>query len=197
MVITLIGYRGCGKSSIAPRLAKRLEWNWIDSDRVIEERAGCSIRQIFETEGEVGFRKRESEIIAELLQQDRLVLASGGGAILAEENRIRMKAAGPVVWLHASIDALAKRLGRDRFAGENRPSLTGRPIAEEVAEVMEIREPLYRECATIIVDSEREWPEQVARRIARQIDLPVSDRPHTEQYSDAVNPDAVNEGDVL
>ncbi len=192
MVITLIGYRGCGKSSIAPRLAKRLEWNWIDSDRVIEERAGCSIRQIFENEGEVGFRQRESEIIAELLKQDRLVLASGGGAILAEENRIRMKASGPVVWLHASIEALAKRLSRDRFAGENRPSLTGRPIAEEVAEVMAIREPLYRECATIVVDSEREWPEQVARRIARQIDLPMTDMPHEAQ-----SPDAVNDGDEL
>ena len=174
MVITLIGYRGCGKSSIAPRLARRLEWNWIDSDRVIEERAGCSIRQIFETEGEAGFRMRESEVLAELLQQDHLVLASGGGAILAEENRLRMKAAGPVVWLHASNEALAKRLSRDRSAGENRPSLTGRPIAEEVAEVMAIREPLYRECATIIVDSEREWPEQVARRIVRQLDQSLS-----------------------
>lgn len=169
MVITLIGYRGCGKSSIAPRLARRLEWTWIDSDRVIEERAACSIRQIFEAEGEVGFRRRESEILAELLQQDHLVLASGGGAILAEENRVRMKVAGPIVWLHASNEALAKRLSRDGSAGENRPSLTGRPIAEEVAEVMAVREPLYRECATLIVDSEREWPEQVARRIARQI----------------------------
>lgn len=176
MVITLIGYRGCGKSSIAPRLARRLEWDWIDSDRVIEERAACSIRQIFEAEGEAGFRRRESEVLAELLQQDHLVLASGGGAILAEENRVRMKAAGPVVWLHASNEALAKRLSRDRSAGENRPSLTGRPIAEEVAEVMAVREPLYRECATIIVDSEREWPEQVARRIARQIDAQPGDR---------------------
>jgi shikimate kinase len=110
------------------------------------------------------------------LQQDHLVLASGGGAILAEENRVRMKAAGPVVWLHASNEALARRLSRDRSAGENRPSLTGRPIAEEVAEVMAVREPLYRECATIIVDSEREWPEQVARRIARQIDAQPGDR---------------------
>ena len=176
MVITLIGYRGCGKSSIAPRLARRLEWSWIDSDRVIEERAACSIRQIFETEGEAGFRKRESEVLAELLQQDHLVLASGGGAVLAEENRVRMKAAGPVVWLHTSIEVLAKRLSRDRSGGENRPSLTGRPIAEEVADVMAIREPLYRECATIIVDSEREWPEQVARRIARQIDPSLGDR---------------------
>lgn len=186
MVITLIGYRGCGKSSIAPRLARRLDWNWIDSDRVIEARAECSIRQIFETEGEAGFRKRESEILSELLQRDHLVLASGGGVILAEENRVRMKAAGPVVWLHASVETLAKRLSRDRSAGENRPSLTGQPIAEEVAEVMAIREPLYRECATIIVDSEREWPEQVARRIARQINRPSSNR-YTGSTTDEVD----------
>lgn len=143
---------------------------------MIEERAACSIRKIFEAEGELGFRQRESEVLAELLQKDHLVLASGGGAILAEENRVRMRAAGPVVWLHASNEALAMRLSRDRSAGENRPSLTGRPIADEVAEVMAIREPLYRECATIIVDSEREWPEQVARRIARQIDAQPRDR---------------------
>ncbi len=83
-----------------------------------------------------------------------------------------MKAAGPVVWLHTSIEALARRLSRDRSGSEDRPSLTGRSVADEVAEVMAIREPLYRECASIIVDSEREWPEQVARRIARQIDQP-------------------------
>ncbi|HQZ65079.1 MAG TPA: shikimate kinase AroL [Planctomycetaceae bacterium] len=183
MVITLIGYRGCGKSSIAPRLARRLGWNWIDSDCVIEERAECSIRQIFETEGEAGFRKRESEVLAELLQRDRIVLASGGGAILSEENRTRMKAAGPVVWLHASVEALTKRLSHNR-AGENRPSLTGRPIAEEVAEVMAVREPLYRECATIIVDAEREWPDQVARRIARQISQPPSEHATGENTSE-------------
>jgi len=185
MIITLIGYRSSGKSSIAPRLARRLGWSWIDSDRVIEERAGCSIRQIFESEGEAGFRQRESEILAEMLQQDRLVLATGGGAILREENRVRMKAAGPVVWLHISIEALTKRLSRDRSGGENRPSLTGRPVAEEVAEVMAIREPLYRECASIIVDSEREWPEQVARRIASQLHQPPAE----------CDPDAANAGD--
>ena len=185
MVITLIGYRGSGKSSVAPRLARRLGWNWIDSDRVIEERAECSIRQIFDTEGEAGFRQRESEVLAEVLQQDRLVLASGGGAILREENRVRMKAAGPVVWLHTSIEALARRLSRDRSGSEDRPSLTGRSVADEVAEVMAIREPLYRECASIIVDSEREWPEQVARRIARQIDQPPGE----------ASPDSAGAGD--
>ena len=180
MVITLIGYRSSGKSSIAPKLARRLGWNWIDSDRVIEQRAGCSIREIFETEGEAGFRKRESEILAELLQQDQLVLASGGGAVLSEENRIRMREAGPVVWLHVSLEMLTRRLSQDRSAGQNRPSLTGRPIAEEVAEVMAVREPLYRECATIIVDAEREWPDQVARRIARQIQPPSPEEANGE-----------------
>lgn len=175
-MITLIGYRASGKSSIAPKLARKLGWTWIDSDRVIEQQAGCSISEIFEQEGEAGFRKRESEVLAELLARDQLVLASGGGAVLAEQNRIRMKAAGPVVWLHVSAQMLAKRLSRDRSSGQNRPSLTGRPIAEEVAEVLAIREPLYRDCASIIVDAEREWPEQVARRIARQI-LPPSPEP--------------------
>ncbi|MFO0975518.1 MAG: shikimate kinase AroL [Planctomycetaceae bacterium] len=170
MVITLIGYRGCGKSSVAPRLAKRIGWSHVDSDRIIEERAGCSIRQIFETEGEAGFRKRESEVLNELLQQKNQVIASGGGAILSEANRLAMRAAGPVVWLSASVATLAKRLGHDRSSGQNRPSLTGRPIDQEVAEVLAVREPLYRSAATLIVNSDGESPEHVARRIARHLE---------------------------
>ena len=166
MVVTLIGYRGCGKSSIAPRLARRLGWSWVDSDDVVEQRAGCSISEIFEHEGEAGFRIRESEVIADLVQQQHVVIASGGGAILAESNRKLLRSAGPVVWLQVSVANLARRLG-DRSSGQRRPSLTGKPIAEEVAEVMAVREPLYRDCATLIVDAESERPEQVARRIAQ------------------------------
>lgn len=168
MVVTLIGYRGCGKSSIAPRLARRLGWSWVDSDDVIEQRAGASIRDIFEHEGEEGFRKWESNVISDLLQQTKLVMASGGGAILSEENRRKMKAAGPVIWLRASVETLTRRLSGGR-AGQRRPSLTGRPIAEEVAEVLAVREPLYQECATLIFESGSERPEQVAQRIAQQI----------------------------
>jgi shikimate kinase len=168
MVVTLIGYRGCGKSSVGPRLARRLGWSCIDSDDIVEQRAGCSIRDIFEHEGEVGFRKREAEVLADLLQQENVVVASGGGAILAEENRRRMRAAGPVVWLRASVATLARRLG-DRLSVQRRPSLTGKPITEEIAEVLAVREPLYRDCATLIVDAEGERPEQVAKRIARHI----------------------------
>jgi len=168
MVITLIGYRGCGKSSVAPRLARRLGWSWVDSDDVIEQRAGCSVKDIFEHEGEAGFRKRESEVLADLLQQQNVVIASGGGVILAEANRQMIKSAGPVVWLHVSVAILARRLG-ERSSVQRRPSLTGKPITEEVAEVMAVREPLYRECATLIMDAESERPEQVARRIERHL----------------------------
>lgn len=169
MVVTLIGYRASGKSSVAPKLARKLDWSWIDCDDVIEQRAGASVRDIFEHEGEAGFRKRESEILAELLQQENLVIASGGGAVLSESNRSLMKAAGPVVWLQASVEVLARRLGGDRSSSERRPSLTGRPIADEVAEVLAKREPLYRECATLIVDAGIERPSQMAERIALYI----------------------------
>lgn len=166
MVVTLIGYRASGKSSVAPRLAKRLGWSWYDSDVVIEQQAGVSIKDIFQHEGEVGFRKRESEVLADLLQKPNAVIASGGGAILSEENRQRIKASGPVVWLQAPVEVLIRRLGGDQMSTQRRPSLTGKPIGDEVAEVLAFREPLYRECATLIVDAGTERPDQMARRIA-------------------------------
>jgi shikimate kinase len=177
MVITLIGYRASGKSSVAPRLAKRLGWTWVDCDRVIEQRAGCPIARIFENEGEAGFRKRESEALADLLQQPHQVIASGGGAILSAENRQRMKDAGPVVWLHATVETLVRRLKPDRLGGSARPSLTGKPIDEEVAEVLAVREPLYRQTASLIIHSDGEPAEQVAKRIHRHLAESVRQEP--------------------
>lgn len=177
MVITLIGYRGCGKSSVAPELAGRLGWSWTDSDPLIEQRAGCSIREIFESEGEAGFRLRESQVLAELLAGDRLVLAAGGGAILAADNRERMRAAGPVVWLQASAATLAGRIAADITSAQRRPSLTGQSITDEVAGVLAVREPLYRQAATLIVDAEGATPQQIAARICQQLGLPVGPEP--------------------
>ena len=172
MVITLIGYRGCGKSSVAPRLAKRLGWEWSDCDIEIEKRCGVSVRDIFQHEGEAGFRTRESEVLEDLLSQPQLVLASGGGSILAKGNRQKMRAAGPVVWLQASIKTLARRLSGDGHANQNRPSLTGRPIHEEIADVLAVREPLYRETASLIVDVDDTRPDLVAKRIQEAL-MPV------------------------
>ncbi|MFM7057264.1 MAG: shikimate kinase [Planctomycetota bacterium] len=182
MVISLIGYRASGKSSIAPRLARKLGWDWQDSDRVIEQQAGCTIPEIFAAEGEAGFRDRETRVLTELLQTPQLILATGGGAILKEQNRQLLREAGPVVWLHAAPATLVARLSRDRLNGSNRPSLTGRPIDQEVAEVLAIREPLYREAASLTVHSDGEPAEQVARRILRHLGL----RPLQESSHDGV-----------
>ena len=168
MVISLIGYRASGKSSVAPRLAGRLGWTWVDCDRAIEQRTGTTIRQIFEQSGESEFRRIESEVLAELLRSPEQVIATGGGAVLLPENRDLMRTAGPVVWLHASAETLTKRLSREREAA-GRPSLTGRPIHLEVADVLAIREPLYRQAATLTVHSDGESADQVARRIFRHL----------------------------
>lgn len=94
MTITLTGYRGTGKSSVAPLLADRLGWSWIDADAEIERRAGQSIRDIFAAGGEPEFRRQERAVMVDLLSRDRLVIASGGGAILNEQTRRDMRAAG-------------------------------------------------------------------------------------------------------
>ncbi|MCA9061158.1 MAG: shikimate kinase, partial [Planctomycetaceae bacterium] len=164
MVLTLIGYRGCGKSSVAPLLAAALNWQWIDSDHVIEETAGCSIREIFEREGEGGFRDREQQVISDLCAGDRLILAAGGGAILRDINRKIMKASGPVIWLEAAPAVLAERIAGDQATAARRPSLTGRSVTEEVAEVLAVREPIYREAATVIVQADQGTPADTVRQ---------------------------------
>jgi shikimate kinase len=165
MVVTLIGYRGSGKTTVASQLAARLEYDWIDADAVIEESAGCSIRDIFAAEGEAGFRRREREAIARLLQRDRLVLAVGGGAILNAETRRDMKAAGPVVWLQASVEVLAERIAADPTTAERRPNLAGGGAAE-IAQLLSQREPLYRECATLSIFTDQLAIPEIVERIA-------------------------------
>ena len=147
MVVTLIGYRGRGKSSIAGPLAARLGCRWVDADPAIEQRAGKSISEIFATDGEPAFRQLEREVIAGLLQEEELVLAAGGGAILDAGTRTAMRAAGPVVWLTAPVAELAQRIEGDQTTGDRRPQLTQTGGLAEIEQVLRQREPLYRECA--------------------------------------------------
>ncbi len=165
MVITLIGYRGSGKSVVAQELAGRLGWDWIDTDAAIEQAAGRTIREIFAAEGEAGFRRRERETLAELLNRDRLVVAAGGGAILNGDTRRDMKAAGPVVWLQASIPVLAQRIADDPATAQRRPSLAGGGT-EEITRLLAEREPLYRECASLTVFTDNLSVAEIAERIA-------------------------------
>ncbi|MCR9198737.1 MAG: shikimate kinase AroL [Planctomycetaceae bacterium] len=176
MTVTLVGYRGCGKSSVAPLLAERLGYECADSDAEIERQANCSIAQIFAAEQESGFRRRETSVLRTLLQRANLVLAAGGGAILAEENRQLMHAAGPVIWLTAPAQVLAARIAADAASQTLRPSLTGQSVTEEVAEVLNARRPQYEAAATHQVDTADSTPAEVVETIVRLVgasrDLP-------------------------
>lgn len=155
MIITLIGYRGTGKTSVARPLAERLGWQAIDADVELEARAGRTIREIFDTDGEGEFRRLERETLVELLTRDRVVIAAGGGAILNPETRADFQAAGPVVWLTASADTIEKRLFGDQSTTERRPNLTSQGGRAEIEALLSQREPLYRECSLIEVATDQ------------------------------------------
>ena len=180
MIITLIGYRGCGKSSVAGPLAKRLGWRWVDADTEIERRAGKTIRDIFAQDGESAFRKTEHDVMADLLAESQLVLAAGGGAILDDDTRRRLREAGPVVWLKASVETLADRIAADESTAERRPNLTSNSVSvtEEIADVLAQREPIYVACATLTVDTETHSPAEVVETILASLpsDLVAGDR---------------------
>ena len=169
MTVTLVGYRGCGKSSVAPLLAERLGYACADSDAEIERQASCSIAEIFATEQEAGFRRRETSVLRTLLQNSNLVLAAGGGAILAEENRRMMRAAGPVIWLTAPVEVLATRIAGDVTSATLRPALTGQSATEEVAQVLNARWALYEAAATHQVDTADNTPAEVVEAIVGQV----------------------------
>jgi shikimate kinase len=163
-VVCLVGYRGCGKSTLAPLLARAWGWDWIDADVELERQAGRSVKELFETEGESGFRTRERNLVAELLRQDRLVLATGGGAVLNETTRSEMRGAGPVVWLRASAEELHARIAGDPSTTARRPNLAGGGLAE-VAEMLSRREPLYREVASVVVDVAGKAPNSILAEV--------------------------------
>jgi shikimate kinase len=165
MVITLIGYRGCGKNSVAGPLAQRLGWRWIDADTEIERRAGKTIRDIFTQYGEPAFRHTEHDVMADLLSENQLVLAAGGGAVLDDDTRRRARDAGPVVWLKASVETLAERISDDASTTARRPNLTAKTVTEEISEVLAQREPIYAMCATLTVDTESHTPDEIVEVI--------------------------------
>lgn len=160
----LIGPRGSGKSTVARLLAERLQMAWLDADAVLESRAGTTIRELFATEGEAGFRQREADLLAELCRLDRHVIATGGGVVLRPENRRQLRDAGFVVWLTADVDTLWQRIAGDQTTAGRRPNLTTGGRAE-VAQIVAARAPLYRECAHWTVDSTDRSPEEIVAAI--------------------------------
>ena len=169
MIVTLIGSRGCGKSSAGRLLAHRLGWDFADADVELEARAGKSIQQIFIDDGESTFRDLEEQTVADLLQRDRLVLAAGGGAVLREITRERITSSGPVIWLTAPPETLYARIHADDTTAGRRPDLTDQGGLDEVRALLARREPVYRETADIVVDTEQKSVAQIADDVYEQL----------------------------
>ena len=147
--IFLVGMMGAGKTTIGKSLAKALQREFLDLDHELEARCGVRIPTIFEIEGEVGFRKRECQVLDDCTLRPGLVMATGGGAVLAPENRNALRTRGVVVYLRASVDELHRRTSRDR----NRPLLATADPRATLRNLLELREPLYREVADIVMDT--------------------------------------------
>jgi shikimate kinase len=161
--IFLVGMMGAGKTSVGRVLAKRLQKTFYDSDHVIEDRTGVKIPVIFEIEGEAGFRVRESAVVDELTALRDIVLATGGGAILSEKNRDRLRTRGTVVYLRASVRDLLNRTRHDK----SRPLLQAGDPRARLTELYEKRDPLYREVAHLTVDTGNQSLTSLVNRLSQ------------------------------
>ena len=147
--IYLVGLMGAGKTTIGRQLARTLKLPFYDSDKAIEESTGVDIPTIFEFEGEEGFRDREQKMLQQLTKMDGIVLATGGGAILREENRQLLKDNGFIVYLQCSVDRILERTRRDT----QRPLLNTENPRERIETLFAQREPLYLSCADYKIDT--------------------------------------------
>lgn len=163
--IFLVGLMGAGKTTIGRLLAKRLKKTFIDTDHELEHRTGVKIPLIFELEGEAGFREREAALIHELTQRQDIILATGGGAVLRQENREALAQNGTVVYLNAKVEDLWQRTQHDK----NRPLLQTADPKAKLAELYAQRDPLYREIADIVISSGHQNVQHAAREVERRL----------------------------
>lgn len=156
---------GAGKSTIGRQLAKALHKKFYDSDKVIEQRTGVSISWIFEMEGEAGFREREARTIEELSGLDNIVMATGGGVVLSEQNRDWLRRRGHVIYLSATAEQLYRRTARDK----KRPLLQNGDRRQKINELLEQRDPLYREVADIVLKTSDQSIQHTVNEVIKKL----------------------------
>lgn len=169
MFYSLIGYRGCGKSTLAPVLAQKLNLDWVDADIELEERVGKTIADIFAQQGEPAFRAYEAETLKALYAGKPQVIATGGGAVLNAELRELMGNSGPVIWLQASLTTTLDRLLNDPTTGQRRPALTDQDPETEICTVYNSRVPLYEQTATVTIQTDQKTVEELVEEILTQL----------------------------
>ncbi len=165
MNIILIGFRGTGKTTIGKILARQLGKEFIDADIYLEKKEGMSITDIFAKGGEPLFRDIESKVIAELSLLDGKVIATGGGAVLREENVKHLKKRGIIILLDADANTLYKRIHRDSHTRQRRPNLTAKGGLEEVQFLLEQRRPIYDRIADFVINTAHVSVASVAQKI--------------------------------
>lgn len=166
-MIALIGLPGSGKSTVGRQLARRLQIPFFDSDQVIEQQLGCSIREYFDREGEECFRDVEESVIDQLTQHPQGVLSTGGGVVLRAANRQHLHERSQVVYLNSSPDELFRRLRHD----VNRPLLQVANPLGRLCDLHTLRDPLYRETAHFIIETGRPSVATLVNMIAMQLEL--------------------------
>jgi shikimate kinase len=154
MNIYLIGYRCTGKSTVGKLLAKNIGWIFLDADIELVNEHGITISEIVTAEGWESFRKKEKEVLKRLSSLDRHVIATGGGAILDEENVINMKNSGISIWLRATSETIKDRILQDETTEDSRPSLTSKGLIEEIEETLIYRKPFYEKAMDFFVDTD-------------------------------------------
>ncbi len=174
--IFLVGMMGAGKSAVGRQLAARLDRVFFDTDHEIEARTGVSIPVIFDVEGEAGFRKREEHLIDELSQRSSVVLATGGGAVLCADTRLHLKQRGFTIYLYAKVGDLWHRTRNDR----NRPLLACADPKQRLEELLEARDPLYREIADLVIETGRPTVTRLVASIAEHLEQQRSQRHRAE-----------------
>jgi shikimate kinase len=167
MLISLIGMPGGGKSTVGRQLARRLGVGFSDSDTVIERRIGCSIREFFDREGEEAFRDIEQAVIAELMSSAKGVLATGGGAVLREANRVALHQCSSVVYLRSSPEELFRRLRHDT----QRPLLQVKDPMARLRSLFQVRDPLYRSVAHYVIETGRPSVSNLINMLLMQLEL--------------------------
>jgi len=169
MNIVLIGYRCSGKTEVGKILARELEKDFLDTDELIEDNAGCSIETIISRDGWNHFREIEKSLIEKVSRRNNLIIATGGGVVMDEDNVKNLKENAWIVWLNGESEVIRERMDKEQRSGKIRPSLTGEDPLEEIKQVMDVRIPLYEKAATLVVDTSTVTSAEVAALIIKNI----------------------------